>query len=69
MSGSKVNIQKSELIPVREVPHFNLVDLFGCEVEILPSSDLDLPLGYSSTSVSVLFYLFFLLGLPLDRCD
>lgn len=46
--GSRINSDKSELIPVERVE--NLDDLaleFGCIVSVLPSSCLGLPLGAS----------------------
>jgi len=46
MSGRRVNLSKSVLIPVGEVPQiFHLAHFFGCGVEYLPCSYLDLPLG------------------------
>ena len=54
MSGLKVNISKSVLIPVREVPELNsLAQFFGCGVDFLPSSYLGLPLGATFKSKAV----------------
>ena len=54
LSGLKVNISKSALIPVGEVPNVHdLARFFGCGVEHLPSSYLGLPLGASYKSIAV----------------
>ena len=54
MSGVRVNLSKSALIPVGEVPNVhNLARFFGCGVEYLPSSYLGLPLGASYKSIAV----------------
>ena len=45
-SGLKVNLAKSSLIPIGEVPNIHLLArFFGCEVCALPSTYLGLPLG------------------------
>ena len=44
MSRLKVNLSKSSLIPIGEVPNIHyLASFFGCEVGALPSSYLGLP--------------------------
>jgi len=46
MSGLRVNLSKSALIPVGEVPNVHvLAHFFRCGVDYLPSSYLGLPLG------------------------
>lgn len=46
--GSKVNLAKSELIPVDNVDDVDgLADILGCKVSSLPLMYLDLPLGAS----------------------
>jgi len=46
MLGFKINLSKSVLIPIGEVPELNnLAQFFGCGVDYLPSSYLGLPLG------------------------
>ena len=53
MSGLRVNLSKSALIPVGEVPNVqDLARFFGCGVEFLPSSYLGLPLGASYKSIA-----------------
>ena len=54
MSGLRVNLSKSALIPVGEVPNVHdLTRFFGCGVEYLPSSYLGLSLGAPYKSISV----------------
>jgi len=54
MSGLKINLSKSVLILVGEVPELNyLAQFFGCGVDSLPSSYLGLPLGASFKSKAV----------------
>ena len=44
--GLTVNLVKSVLIPIGEVPDLHvLVHFFGCRIDFLPSSYLSLPLG------------------------
>ena len=46
MSGLKINLSESVLIPIGEVPELNnLAYFFGCDVDYLPSSYLSLLLG------------------------
>jgi len=46
MSELRVNLFKSALIPVGNMPNVHvLAPFFGCGVDHLPSSYLDLPLG------------------------
>ncbi|WJZ96214.1 hypothetical protein VitviT2T_014921 [Vitis vinifera] len=52
--GLKVNLSKSEVIPVGEGVHMEtLVPVLGCKIGSLPTSYLGLPLGapYKSTRV------------------
>ena len=54
MSGLKVNLDKSEIIPVGRVK--NVEDLaleFGCKVSTFPSSYLGLPLGACFKEVAI----------------
>ena len=54
MSGLKVNLAKSSLIPIGEVPNIHLLArFFGCEVCALPSTYLGLPLEASFKSIAV----------------
>ncbi|KAF5467552.1 hypothetical protein F2P56_017368 [Juglans regia] len=46
VTGLKVNLGKSEMVAVGEVPHISLLaDMLGCEVSSLPMKYLDLSLG------------------------
>jgi hypothetical protein len=46
ISGWKVNLRKSGLVVVREVPHKEeLVDILSCNIFCLPLKCLSLPLG------------------------
>ena len=46
LSGLKVNLAKSTIIPIGEVPDLHqLAHFFGCGVDSLPSTYLGLPLG------------------------
>ena len=54
LSCLKVNVEKSEFIPVGRV--YNIEDLagtFGCRVGALPSTYLGLPLGAPFNSISI----------------
>jgi len=54
MSGLRVNLSKSAIIPIGEVPNVNvLAHFFGYGVDYLPSSYLVLPLGTSYKSKAV----------------
>lgn len=45
-SGLRVNVEKSEIIPVGNVENIDaLTTFFGCRTACLPSSYLGLPLG------------------------
>ena len=51
LSGLKVNLAKSVIIPIGEVPDLHqLAHFFGCGVDSLPSTYLGLPLGASFKS-------------------
>ena len=51
MSGLRVNLSKSAIIPIGEVCTINvLARFFGCVIHYLPSSYLGLPLGDSYKS-------------------
>ena len=46
LSGLKINLDKSELVPLGVVPNFEmLVDALGCKQGSLPMKYLGLPLG------------------------
>ena len=46
VSGLKINLSKSEIVPVGDVPHIEeLVELLGCKQSVLPLQYLGLPLG------------------------
>ena len=48
ISGLKINLGKSELVPVGTVPEVeDLAAVLGCKVATLPMSYLGLPLGSS----------------------
>jgi len=48
MFGLRVNLTKSLIIPIGELPNVNvLAHFFGCRVEYLPAYYLGLPLGAS----------------------
>ena len=54
VSGLRINLEKSELIPVGRVENIDDLALdFGCKVGSLPSTYLGLPLGAPFKSVSV----------------
>ena len=54
LSGLKVNMEKSELIPVGRVENMGeLADEFGYKVGILPSTYLGMPLGAPFKSIGV----------------
>ena len=51
MFGLRVNLAKSVIIPIGDVPNVNaLAHFFGCRVDYLPSTYLGLPLGASYKS-------------------
>ena len=54
VSGLKINLGKSELVPVGEVPNMlELVEILGCRVSSLPLKYLGLPLGASFKDKSI----------------
>ncbi|RVW22037.1 putative mitochondrial protein [Vitis vinifera] len=54
MLGLRINLEKSELIPVGRVENIDDLDLdFGCRLGSLPSTYLGLPLGVPFKSVTV----------------
>ncbi|XP_059638840.1 uncharacterized protein LOC132281125 [Cornus florida] len=54
VSGLKINVGKSVIVPVGEVLHIQeLADILGCGVEFLPISYLGLSLGASMRRVAV----------------
>lgn len=53
-SGLKVNLRKSKIIQVGDVPNIeDFAFIMGCGVESLPSSYLGLPLGAKSSGKSL----------------
>ena len=54
ISGLKINLHKSELIPIGEVPNFEeLVRVLGCKVGSIPSCYLGFPLRATFNSPCV----------------
>ena len=54
VSGLKVNLTKSEMIPVGGVPNaMELASIMGCRVSALPMTYLGLPLGAQFKSVHI----------------
>ena len=54
VSGLKVNLAKSEIIPVGEVPRLpSLAAILGCRSSMLPITYLGLPLGATFKDVKV----------------
>ena len=54
VTGLKVNVHKSEMVPMREfVDVHALVEILGCRVGTLPMSYLGMPLGASRNSPSI----------------
>lgn len=54
VSGLKVNLGKSELVPVGEVNNIiSLTELLGCKIASLPIKNLGLPLGASFKAKSI----------------
>ena len=54
VSGLKINLSKSEIVPIGEVEDVDsLASIFGCRVVGLPMKYLSLPLGlpYKSTTI------------------
>ena len=53
-SGLKINLSKTELVVVGQVPNVNeLAGILGCNVTALPLSYLGLPLGATFKQTSV----------------
>ena len=54
MSGLRINLGKSELVPVGDVLNFpDLVEILGCRESALPLKHLGLPLGASFKDKSI----------------
>ena len=54
MSGLRINLGKSELVPVGDVPNFHeLAEILGCRESALPLKYLGLPLGASFKEKSI----------------
>ena len=54
MTGLRVNLSKSSLIPIGEIPNIHhLASFFHCGISALPSIYLGLPLGASFKSKAV----------------
>ena len=50
----KINLEKSELIPIRDVPNLEeLTEVLGCKVGALPTTYLGLPFGASYKSIRI----------------
>ena len=54
LTGLKVNVAKSEMVPIGEVNNAHaLAEILGCRVGALPMTYLDMPLGASHKSPSI----------------
>ena len=54
VAGLKVNVHKSEMVPIGEVDDvYALAEILGCKVGKLPMSYLGMPLGASHNSPSI----------------
>ena len=54
VTGLKVNVAKSEIVPIREVNNMQvLAELLGCWIGALPMTYLGMPLGASHKSPSI----------------
>ena len=54
MSGLKVNVLKTELVPIGEVNNIHaLAEILGCWIGSLPMTYLSMPLGASHKSPSI----------------
>jgi endonuclease/exonuclease/phosphatase family metal-dependent hydrolase len=54
VSGLKINLSKSEIVPVGDVPHLEeLVQLLGCKQSVLPMQYLGLPLGATFKEMAI----------------
>ena len=54
VTGLKVNVHKSEMVPIGEVDDVHaLAEILGCRVGELPMSYLSMPLGVSHNSPSI----------------
>ena len=54
MTSLKVNVLKSEMVPIAEVDNMHaLAKILGCRVGTLPMSYLGMPLGASHKSTSI----------------
>ena len=54
LTGLKVNVYKSEMVPIREVDDVHaLAEILGCKVGKLPMFYLGMPLGASHNSPSI----------------
>ena len=52
MTGLKVNVAKSEMVPIGEVNNVHaLAEILGCTVRALPMTYLGMPLGASHKSL------------------
>ena len=54
VTGLKVNVHKSEMVPIGEVDDVHaLAEILGCRVGTLPMSYLGMPLGAAHNSPSI----------------
>ena len=54
VTGLKVNVLKSEMVPIGEVPNIHvLAEILGCRIGSLPMTYLGMPLGASHKSPTV----------------
>ena len=66
--GLKVNVHKSEMVPIGEVDDVHaLIEILGCRVGTLPMSYLGMPLGASHNSPSIWYPILEKFERKLDR--
>lgn len=54
VTGLKVNVSKSEMVPIGEVDNVVvLAEILGCKIRLLPMSYLGTPLGASYKSTAI----------------
>ena len=57
MLGSKVNVLKSEMVPIGEVHNVHaLVEILSCRIESLPMTYLGMPLGARLLLFGILYW-------------
>ena len=57
VTGSKVNVLKSEMVPIGEVHYVHaLVEILSCRIESLPMTYLGMPLGARLLLFGILYW-------------